>query len=77
MSALSEKQPSKEKWMTHDPNNDIKRQLSQNHSCYVLITCGEVNPEGEIQVDMTYEGDPTLASFLLRDAQKFIDERTG
>lgn len=60
--------------MTHDPNSAIKSQLSKNHACYVLITCNEANPEGEIQVDMTYEGDPALASYLIQGAQRVIDE---
>lgn len=61
--------------MTHDSNSKIKEELAKNHSCYVLITCNEPNAEGEIQVDMTYEGDPALASYLIQGAQKVIDEQ--
>lgn len=47
--------------------------FEKKHAAYVLITCAEPNPEGKMQVEMTYEGDPTLASYLLESAQQFIE----
>lgn len=48
-------------------------QLKQDHACYVLITCGQPSADGKMSVEMTYAGDPTLASYLLENAQGFID----
>ena len=53
----------------------IKEALAKNHACYVLITCDEPSTDGNMQVEMTYEGDATLAAYLLQGAQNFIDEQ--
>jgi len=47
--------------------------LASNPSCYVLITCGKPSPNGELQVEMTYEGDTSVASYLLQGAQYYIE----
>jgi len=49
--------------------------LSKNRACYVLISCGEPSADGNMDVEMTYEGDLSLASYLLQGAQTFIDEK--
>jgi len=46
----------------------------KDHACYVLITCGQPSADGKMQVEMTYEGDPTLAAYLIENAQGFIDQ---
>lgn len=51
--------------------------LKEDHACYVLITCGKPAADGKMSVEMTYEGDPTLASYLLENAQGFIDPEEG
>ena len=48
--------------------------LKEDQVCYVLITCGQPSADGKMSVEMTYEGDPTLASYLLENAQGFIDQ---
>lgn len=48
--------------------------LDKDPSCYVLITCGQPSEDGEMQVEMTYQGDISLASYLLQGAQIFIDQ---
>lgn len=53
----------------------IRQTLSKKHLCYVLITCGEASEDGNIQVEMTYEGDATLASYILQDAQNKIHDQ--
>ena len=53
----------------------IKKTLAKNHACYVLITCDEPSDDGEMQVEMTYEGDATVAAYLLQGAQSYIDEQ--
>jgi hypothetical protein len=52
---------------------DIKNFLSEQNACYILITCKEPSENGEMKVAMTYEGDKTLAQYLIESAQGFID----
>lgn len=54
---------------------NLKESLTKNHVCYVLITCDAPSDDGEMQVNMTYEGDATLAAYLLQGAQSFMDEQ--
>ena len=53
----------------------LKDALAKKHVCYVLITCGAPSEDGNMQVEMSYEGDATLAAYLLQGAQSFIDEQ--
>lgn len=46
--------------------------LEGDHSCIVMITCGEPTEEGQMPVEMVYEGDPNLADFLLHSAQEVL-----
>lgn len=52
---------------------DLNKKLNNNKMCYVLITCGQPSKDGKMQVEMTYEGDPVLAAYLVESAQQFID----
>lgn len=64
--------------MAAEPNQgvpfEMKQILKKEHACYVLITCGHPTGDGKMQVELTYDGDPTLAAYLLESAQGFIDE---
>jgi hypothetical protein len=60
--------------MNKKSRNHIQEALDKNPSCYVLITCGQPSEDGEMQVEMTYQGDATLAAYLLQGAQHFIDQ---
>lgn len=51
-----------------------KKIAQEEQACYILITCGKPSADGKLSVEMTYEGDPLLASYLLESAQGFIDE---
>ncbi len=51
----------------------LKDLLGKNKACYVVITCDEPTEGGSMQVEMTYEGDPTLATYLLDTARDHID----
>ena len=42
-------------------------------ACKILITCDQPAPDGKMSVEMSYEGDPTLAAYLLERAQSFIE----
>ena len=53
----------------------IKKELSELHSCYVLVTCGEPSPDGKMEVEMNYQGDESLAAFLLENAAQVFDEK--
>lgn len=45
-------------------------------SAYVLVTCGHASPNGRIQVEMTYEGDPAVISYLLTKARDSLEEES-
>lgn len=62
--------------MKYDNETQLKKTLAKNHACYVLITCDEPKENGEIEVEMTYEGDATVAAYLLQGAQSIIDEQS-
>jgi len=53
----------------------IKQTLKCQHACYVLITCDEPSKQGHMQVEMSYEGDESLAAFLVDNASQVFDER--
>lgn len=61
--------------MNRESDERIKKTLRKNHSCYVLITCDESSEEGVMQVEMSFEGDPIVASYLLQGAQTMMDEQ--
>ncbi len=52
----------------------LKQALAEENACYVLITCKEPAEDGQMQVEMVYEGDACLAAYLLESAQSFIEE---
>ena len=52
----------------------LKQVLAKNHACYVLITCDQPTETGEMQVEMSYEGDAVMASYLIQGAQSFMDD---
>ena len=52
----------------------LQEVLEKNPSCYVLITCGQPSDDGQMQVEMTYQGDAALASYLLEGAQYYMDK---
>ncbi len=46
--------------------------LQSDTAGYVLITCTQPNSKGQMEVNLTYEGDRVLASYLLKSAQDFF-----
>lgn len=54
----------------------VKRAFGRENICYVLITCSEPNSNGEMEVEMTHEGDKYIAMYLL-DHAKDLMERQG
>lgn len=57
-----------------DSSEDLPKSI-KNHACYLLITCDEPSADGNMQVQMTCEGDVALASYLLQGAQSLIDDQ--
>lgn len=57
-----------------DHQQNIHELLAEKHACYVLITCDPPADGGEMQVKMTYEGDPILAAYLVQGAQDYMDD---
>ena len=53
--------------------SDVAHALSQENACYVLITCGQPSEDGKMQVEMIYEGDVSLAAYLIESAQGLLD----
>ncbi|MBS0616181.1 MAG: hypothetical protein JSR58_06490 [Verrucomicrobia bacterium] len=51
----------------------VQQALAEDHACYVLITCGRPAKDGKMQVEMTYQGDPTLAAYLVESAHNLIE----
>lgn len=61
--------------MKQDKSDKIREALAKKYACYVLITCNEPSQDGNMQVEMTYEGDPMLAAYLVQGAQSFMDQQ--
>lgn len=53
----------------------VKKELSGQYCCYVLITCSEPSKDGNMEVEMNYEGDEMLAAFLLENAGQVFDQK--
>jgi hypothetical protein len=54
--------------------DEIRKSLSENNACYVLITCAAPSADGKMNVQMFYDGDEVLASYLVDNAQQAFDE---
>lgn len=56
---------------------NIKRFLKKKEKgrtiCYVLLTCEEPSDEGKMNVEMKYEGDQYLASYMIERASKIMN----
>jgi hypothetical protein len=63
----------KKKSNSKTSDRDVHHALSQENACYVLITCGQPSEDGKMQVEMIYEGDVSLAAYLIESAQGLLD----
>ncbi len=50
------------------------RKLLKEYEGYVLVTCLPATEDGKMQIEMSYEGDPMLACYLMEGAQGYLDE---
>jgi hypothetical protein len=63
--------------MKRDIAKELQEKLGKKHACYVLITCDEPSDDGHMQVEMSYQGDATLAAYILHGAQLHLDKQEG
>jgi hypothetical protein len=54
----------------------IKHVLCDKTACYVLLTCSHPNEEGKMMVEVTYEGDEAVASYLVDNAKEILDQNS-
>ena len=45
--------------------------------CYILIKCAKPSSQGDMNVEMTYEGDVNLAGYLVDNASQFFAEKNS
>ncbi len=62
----------------HLPKEDtafdiLKKNLDGDFACVILITCTQPSAEGKMDVQLNFEGDDTLAAFLLENARAGFD----
>ncbi|MFA5250506.1 MAG: hypothetical protein WC371_03770 [Parachlamydiales bacterium] len=52
---------------------DLKDFLTRKYQAFVLVTCSEENDKGEMQVELSYDGDEDLVAYLLQGAAQVFD----
>lgn len=57
--------------------DELLAKLEKNNHAYILITCSEPSDQGYLNIEMDYKGDQALASYLLVDAHKILEEETA
>jgi hypothetical protein len=50
----------------------LKKKKKTRTICYVLITCSESTVDGKMDVEMKFEGDKYLASYMIDTASKIM-----
>ena len=60
--------------MKNDIHKRIRKLLEKDFEGYVLVTCRPAESDGKMQVEMSYDGDPVLAAYLMEGAQEYLDE---
>lgn len=58
-------------------HEEIREKIGDNTACYVLITCDQPSNSGDMNVELSYDGDPVLAEFLIHGAQNYFDQPEG
>jgi hypothetical protein len=53
----------------------LKKTLGDDYACFVLLTCTHPDPAGKMEVALDFEGDETLASFLIENAAQVAEDR--
>ena len=56
---------------------DMQNFLAQKYEAFVLVTCSSANAQGDMQVELKYEGDEDLVSYLLQSASQVFEGEEG
>ena len=56
-------------------SKNIRDILKKDCACYVLITCSEPSEEGNMNVELQFEGDESLAALLIENANQVFTQR--
>jgi len=59
--------------MSQSTHDEIKKILRRKPLAYVLITCTDPDEAGEMDVQLSSQGDPALVSYLLEGALEKFD----
>jgi len=66
-------------FITSDADDDVldqmKNFLKEKYACYVLITCSSPMPDGQMAVEMDFEGDEDLAALLVNNTAQVFDTK--
>jgi hypothetical protein len=55
----------------------LKKNLGDACTCFVLITCTKPDESGKMEVALDFEGDESLASFLIENAAQGFVKSVG
>ncbi len=55
----------------------VQKFLAKHFSAYVVIACSKPSHSGEMQAEMLYEGEGTLLSYLVDNAQQILENPKG
>lgn len=62
--------------MRKDLQAKVQKAFSKSeYACYVLITCSRPKENGSMDVELHYEGDTTLASYLVHSAGEIFEKK--
>lgn len=53
----------------------FKKDLGEEYACLVVIACTHPDAKGKMDVSLDFEGDETLASFLVENAAQAFEDR--
>lgn len=56
-----------------DSVHDKVRRILCDQVGYVLVTCRPTKKDGRMEVELSYEGDLDLASYLVEGAQGYLE----
>ena len=56
---------------------DMQDFLAHRYEAFVLVTCSSANEKGDMQVELKYEGDEDLVSYLLQSASQVFEGEEG
>ena len=52
---------------------ELKKNLGDTYTCFVLITCTQPDENGNMDVALDFEGDESLAAFLIENAAQGLE----